>query len=222
MKNANTNNAEKIILDLCGGTGSWSKPYREAGYTVHVITLPDYSVTNVMMLKGSVVFLYRDEQTPSRQSLVIDFADIYGVLAAPPCTQFSRARTTAKTPRDLKGAMSVVRACTTIVENARMAEGSTLKFWALENPMSMLRQLLGNPPHSFRGWEWGDDHVKFTDLWGYYTMPKPKIKQAPDFDRKRWAAPKCPAEYRHLKLDRAAIRAITPPNFARAFYEANK
>ena len=30
----------KIILDLCGGTGSWSKPYRDAGYDVRVITLP--------------------------------------------------------------------------------------------------------------------------------------------------------------------------------------
>jgi len=31
----------KIILDLCGGTGSWSRPYREAGYEVHLVTLPD-------------------------------------------------------------------------------------------------------------------------------------------------------------------------------------
>ena len=27
-------NEDKIILDLCGGTGSWSKPYKEAGYDV--------------------------------------------------------------------------------------------------------------------------------------------------------------------------------------------
>ena len=32
---------EKIILDLCGGTGAWSKPYREAGYDVRLITLPE-------------------------------------------------------------------------------------------------------------------------------------------------------------------------------------
>ena len=32
----------RIILDLCGGTGSWSKPYQEAGYDVRIITLPDY------------------------------------------------------------------------------------------------------------------------------------------------------------------------------------
>lgn len=34
----------KIILDLCGGTGSWSKPYREAGYDVRLITLPHYDL----------------------------------------------------------------------------------------------------------------------------------------------------------------------------------
>lgn len=33
-----------IVLDLCGGSGSWSKPFREAGYDVRLITLPDYDV----------------------------------------------------------------------------------------------------------------------------------------------------------------------------------
>lgn len=37
-------NSKKIILDLCGGTGSWSKPYKEAGYDVRLITLPEYDV----------------------------------------------------------------------------------------------------------------------------------------------------------------------------------
>ena len=30
-----------IILDLCSGTGSWSQPYRDAGYDVRMVTLPD-------------------------------------------------------------------------------------------------------------------------------------------------------------------------------------
>ena len=37
-------NSKKIILDLCGGTGSWSKPYKDAGYDVRVITLPEHDV----------------------------------------------------------------------------------------------------------------------------------------------------------------------------------
>ena len=34
MKNQTKNKEKKIILDLCGGTGSWSKPYKDAGYDV--------------------------------------------------------------------------------------------------------------------------------------------------------------------------------------------
>jgi ubiquinone/menaquinone biosynthesis C-methylase UbiE len=34
-------NSNKIILDLCGGTGSWSEPYKQAGYDVRLITLPE-------------------------------------------------------------------------------------------------------------------------------------------------------------------------------------
>ena len=34
----------KIILDLCGGTGSWSRPWKENGYDVRNITLPEYDV----------------------------------------------------------------------------------------------------------------------------------------------------------------------------------
>ena len=37
-------NSDKIIIDLCGGTGSWSKPYKDDGYDVRVITLPDNDV----------------------------------------------------------------------------------------------------------------------------------------------------------------------------------
>jgi hypothetical protein len=52
---------DKIILDLCGGTGAWSRPYRLAGYDVRVITLPDYDV--------------RCFEPPE---------NVYGILAAPP------------------------------------------------------------------------------------------------------------------------------------------
>jgi hypothetical protein len=190
---------KKIILDLCGGTGAWSKPYRDAGYEVHNITLPKYDVRNFHL-------------KPTDK--------IYGILAAPPCTMFSRARTTAKTPRDFEGAMEIVRACLEIIWTARMDGG--LKFWAMENPMGMLRQFMGNPAYSFKGWEFGDKHVKFTDLWGYFNKPKRTAKEPLPFNLKKWASPAKPKEYAHLKLSRADVRAITPAGFAKAFYEANK
>jgi ubiquinone/menaquinone biosynthesis C-methylase UbiE len=30
-------NRGKVILDLCGGSGAWSKPYKDAGYDVRVL-----------------------------------------------------------------------------------------------------------------------------------------------------------------------------------------
>lgn len=39
-------NSDKIILDLCGGTGSWSKPYRDAGYDVRVYQTDEETTKN--------------------------------------------------------------------------------------------------------------------------------------------------------------------------------
>lgn len=206
---------------MCGGTGAWSKPWSDAGYDVHVITLPDFDITKTSITKTSALFISQDARV---KNLYVAFSEIHGILCAPPCTMFSRARTTAKTPRDFDGAMEVVRACLDIIWRTRSHHHSQLSFWALENPMGLLRQFLGNPSHSFRGWEYGDRHVKFTDLWGYFKMPTPLSKsksKQPIFNRARWASPKKPKEYAHLKLSRADIRAITPSGFAQAFFKAN-
>lgn len=207
--------ANKVILDLCGGTGSWSDPYRKAGYTVHLITWPSYDVRAHRFSNGKLIFEGMGE-APNIEILV---DQIHGILAAPPCTQFSRARTTAKTPRDFIGALSVVEACLDIARKCR-AYGK-LSFWAMENPMGLLRQFLGNPSASFRGWEYGDRHVKFTDLWGYFSMPKGRVKTQPAFDREKWAASKKPAKYADRRMSRADVRAITPAKFALAFCKKN-
>ena len=47
---------KKIILDLCGETGAWSAPYKEAGYDVRVITLPDYNVLNTEFSEDGIFF----------------------------------------------------------------------------------------------------------------------------------------------------------------------
>ena len=193
-------NSEKIILDLCGGTGSWSKPYRDAGYDVRVITLPDYDI--------------REFVPPD---------NVYGILAAPPCTMFSLARTTAKTPRDLKQGMRTVRACLDIIWGCR--EKGKLAFWALENPMGYLRQFLGNPLWSFDPSQFHADYNKTTDVWGYFKPPnqgkKTRYFTTDDNTRK---LPPIPADYKKDK-DMTPLqikRSITPAGFAQAFFKANQ
>lgn len=211
-------NNKKVILDLCGGTGSWSQYYKAAGYTVHVITLPEYDVTKTI---AGIDFIEFQSPIWGHSGMRVRTKDVYGILAAPPCTMFSRARTTAKTPRDFNGALKIVEACLKIVWACRSAE--SLEFWALENPMGLLRQFMGNPGYSFMGWEFGDNHVKFTDLWGYFNKPtKKRGVLKPDFDRQKWALAKKPKRYAELRLSRADVRAITPPGFAKAFFNANK
>lgn len=48
------NNKDKIILDLCGGTGSWSRPYVEAGYDVRVITLPSHNILKLRYVEKKI------------------------------------------------------------------------------------------------------------------------------------------------------------------------
>lgn len=219
-------NSQKIILDLCGGTGSWSNPYKEAGYDVRVITLPERDVTKVEFESHAMEFIRQDVHY--KDTLCILYEDVYGILAAPPCTEFSVAK--GNKPRDFETALKVVKACLDIIWSCRIQ--GTLKFWAMENPVGFLRQFMGKPAFTFEQWQFEDTGIKPTDLWGYFNPPTPTIKEKPKElstqypngrrNGKGMASPKCPEEYKHLNLDRAALRAITPPGFAKAFFQANR
>jgi len=199
---------KKIILDLCGGTGSWSRPYKDAGYDVKVITHPLHDVFDYIEYKDFI-------------------KDVYGILAAPTCTMFSLARTTAKTPRDLEGGFKLVHRCLEIIWDCRL--NGNLKFWALENPMGYLRQLLGKPPLTFDPKDYGANYTKKTDLWGYYNIPKMKRRELTQEEKERCAInkrllPKLPSNYILPKdfSPQQARRSMTDPSFATAFYLANK
>jgi len=233
----------KIILDLCGGTGSWSKPYKDAGYEVINITLPNYDVREAILNVKGIIF---------SDYLFIEYQDIYGILAAPPCTMFSDARTNAKTPRDLRGGYEVVKACLKIIEecmyhnSSDQSKISPLRFWALENPWyGRLKWFLGNPVFIFDPWEFGDNYKKRTALWGYFSFPK-KIhvtisdvmtkeeieahktnsQKLPKFDKllmpelKELKGVNNSDYWKQTKL-RQTLRSITPQGFAKAFQEAN-
>ena len=222
-------NKDKIILDLCGGTGAWSKPYRDVGYTIKIITLPNNDIRN-----------WREDADVLN---VID--NVYGILAAPPCTMFSFARTNAKTPRDLNEGMECVRTCLDIIWSSMETIGPTknkkpftLKFWALENPyFGLLKSFLGKPAMIFDPWEFGDGYQKRTALWGNFNEPK---KTPVKMSLKAKAKAKTNS-YLHTigtkfdmlkskdihpesfgKFDRQTRRSITPQGFAKAFFRANQ
>lgn len=145
-----------LILDLCGGSGAWSQPYREAGYCVDVVD----------MRNG------RDVRLLQRVS-----AGVHGILAAPDCTDLagSGARWwAAKGETALVSALSLVDAC------VRIAWVQQPVWWALENPVGRLRRFLGPPQWTFQPNDYGDPYTKRTLLWGRFTIPPPRRVPATD------------------------------------------
>ena len=220
------NNRNKIILDLCGGTGAWSRPYQEAGYDVRIITLPEQDV--------------RYYRPPTLK--------IYGILAAPPCTDFAVSgaswwKTKDKEKGLLEG-LSIVAACLRIIQDKKP------KFWALENPVGRLSRFIGKPQYIFQPWEYGDPWTKRTCIWGEHNKPvkfevipvgswtgsdnaggKLGIVDHPEMliHRHRVGSPDkaqiLNERFPELKgkgLTRTELRSITPPGFAKAFFEANQ
>lgn len=193
-RRGNTSTARKpIILDLCAGSGSWSAPYARSGlYQVIRVTLPKHDVRTFVPPRG-----------------------VHGVLAAPPCDQFSLARNGIKSsPRDLVRGMETVNACMRIIAQCAPA------WWALENPVGLLSKYLGTPRDSFEPCDFGDPWTKRTALWGNFTLPT----RGP-FVKPLGGGPLCTkcdiAKRRTGWCSKPEHRAITPSGFARAFFRAN-
>ena len=180
-------NGGKIILDLCGGTGAWSRPYAEAGYDVRNITLPDCDV--------------RTYEPPE---------NVYGILAAPPCTHLSGSCARwwrAKGEKALFEALSSADACLRFVALCEPA------FWVIENPVGRLTRYYGRPKLYFHPCDYGDPYTKKTCLWGRFNVPA-KHPVEPEKKNRIWYVPP--------SAKRPALRSITPPGFAQAFFEVNQ
>ena len=136
----------RTIVDLCSGTGAWSKPYKDAGYHVVEVDLPQ----DVRLI-----------ELPEYQ--------IHGILAAPPCTHLAGSGARwwkEKGEEALIEALSIVDACLRLVMFCKPV------WWCLENPVGRLVHYLGKPVMYFHPYEYGDPYTKKTCLWGNFQAPK--------------------------------------------------
>jgi len=218
-------NKDKIILDLCGGTGSFSEPYRQAGYTVYNITLPFYDVTDYyeFPFDNSIVFHSHDL---SCRDLALNKNNIYGILAAPPCTDFSLACNRLWSLKDTDGrtakSLKIVNSCLDIIKICNP------HFWVLENPRGRLHKFIGNPSYKFYQSNFGGPFPKPTWLWGVFNemFIIGPINENPKTFKRAGANEmfQLPANY-NLNIDhnrRAAQRSILAPFFCESFYLANQ
>jgi hypothetical protein len=205
MRGKHMDNSNKIILDLCGGTGGWSRPYKEAGYDVRLITLPD---------NDARLWPSQPSDPPRLPSGFNDIAEyignVYGILAAPVCTCFSGSGAChPRSDEQLLEGLSLVDACLRIIWTVKP------KFWAMENPVGKLRKWIGPPKMSFHPCDYGDPYTKKTLLWGEFNeLVKNPVE--PTEGSKLWAM------YGGKSARTKEMRSITPQGFAQAFYRANQ
>lgn len=136
------------IWELCSGFGTWSAPYKKAGYTVRRFEI----------LKGRDVRLIQKEKRRP-----------YGILAGPPCTHLASSGARwwdAKGEEALFEGLATVDACLRVIGVHRP------KFWALENPVGRLSRYIGKPQLIFDPCDYGDPYTKKTCLWGKFNRPK--------------------------------------------------
>lgn len=196
-------NKDKIILHLCASEfGSDTLDYKNAGYDVRYVD-KTVGVENYHPPKG-----------------------VYGIIANPPCTMFSIARTRAATPRNLEEGMRLVKECLRIIWEAQFEDlGNSrtlsLKFWAIENPGSgLLRNFMGKPAFEYSPSQFGDNFSKRTALWGNFTPPiRPLFyNQIPkNMDVAHKFTPMSEPD----RQKRTDLRSIASPYFTKAFFAAN-
>lgn len=203
--------SQRVIISLFDHSGEWSRPYREAGYPViHFdIKEPGGFGWSHDIADFSVEYL--------TEELGLDL--VYGIIAAPPCTHFTVSGAQYWPAKDADGRTDEMLELVYTV--FRCVELFSPVFWCFENPVGRLPKLipgLGKPwyfqPHWF-----GDAYTKKTGLWGRFNNELERNDVEP--------VRACKAGSWLMQLGgksekTKALRSVTPPGFARAFFEANQ
>lgn len=196
---------KKVILSLFDYSGNWPKPYKEAGYEVYQVDIK----------LGIDILELNPEDIPSES--------VYGILAAPPCTDFAVSGAQYWGVKDQDG--RTAQSLSLVNKVLEFVEYFDPQFWVLENPVGRLPKLipsLGKPwyfnPCDF-GKDYNECYTKKTGLWGKFNKPEKNPCNAEDIKsgNATWLM-KLGGKSERTK----ELRSMTPMGFAYAFYEANK
>lgn len=200
-------NRDKIVLSLFDLTGSWSRPWEEAGYQVYRFDIQaDAEMGDV---NNFSVEFFNDWFSS------FDGLDIYAILAACPCTDFavSGAKHFAKKDQDGRTAASI-----RLVEQTKaVIEYFKPSIWAIENPVGRIEELGSLPKWrlSFDPFHFGDTYTKKTLIWGRFNADLPIAPVEPV------EGSKMHSQYGGKSLKTKNARSATPEGFAYGFFLAN-
>jgi|TARA_R110000787_G_scaffold31886_7_gene84419 hypothetical protein len=208
----------RTILSLCDFTGSWARPYAEAGYRVVLVDIkpperPEWLPVEHWLTGRDVHRLQMDlhDFDPIR-----DVHHVHGVMIAPPCENFSGSGAQYWPAKDADGRTD---ASVSLVYKARaIVKQLEPKWWCLENTVGRLKRFIGDPVMRFDPCDYGDAYTKRTCLWGEFNMELELDPVVPERTTKQgsWV------QKLGGKSDKTkTLRSVTPQGFARAFRTAN-
>jgi hypothetical protein len=190
----------KTILSLFDYSGNWPKPYLDAGY----------NVVQVDIKHGQDVL-----EIDAQWLLDHDLADVHGILAAPPCTDFAGSGAQYWPAKDADG--RTAQSVALIEQTMKIVDFCQPAWWVLENPVGRLNRWLGKPRMYFHPWEYGDAYTKKTALWGEFNEPvRTPVEPIRACAQGSWVQ-KLGGKSERTK----ELRSATPMGFARAFFLAN-
>lgn len=185
----------KTVLSLFDYSGNWSKPYREAGYTVIQIDIK----------LGIDLLLWDYKQ--------LDKVDI--CLIAFPCDNYalSGAKHFARKDRDGTTEKSQIL----LRKTKEILDYFKPEIWVLENPMTRIHRLnpwLGEVKFKFNPYDFGNSCQKMTWLFGKFNNP---VKN-PGKNLGNWMYTNLGGKSERTK----ELRSNTDTGFANAFFKANQ
>lgn len=209
-------NINKTIISLFDYSGEWCRPYKEVGYNVIQLDIK----------LGQDIF---EDTIPAAIVDNVNGKKIYGLLAAVPCTDFAGSgarwwKIKENQPADYKGnciAFDNTIDCSIgmVLAVLFLVELFNPEFWSLENPVGRIKKLvpeIGEPQLYFNPCDFGDPYTKKTVLYGKFNTNLKYNRVKPTEGSKIWRL------YGGKSERTKELRSITPPGFAKAFFEANR
>ena len=222
------------VLSLCDYSGTWAKPYADAGHTVFLVD-PKHRPSD-----GEDVWTFEDGMMRCcdtargflnllRQGWVKPDFDV--ILAAPPCTDFASSGARWWSDKDNDGRTDAsVQIVHDILDIIDLVEPTV---WALENPVGRIASLVPAldkwklifNPCDYAGFADDPDseaYTKKTCIWGRFnadlpTSPVEPVMYERGGKRGSWMWANLGGNSARTK----ELRSNTPTGFSRAFFRAN-
>ena len=194
-------NYKPVLLELFSGTGSVGRSFRARGWEVFSVGI-DAATNPTLVANVLDLHLHR---LPTQVDCI---------WASPPCTHYSRARTKAKTPRDLEGSDAIVQKVLDIILDY---PGATC--WFMENPHSGLLKgrevVAGLPMRVVDYCRYGKPYRKRTSIWtnSFWEPERPLCKHdcpASNGSKHTARAQQAPSSATDVRYSRDELYSIPP------------